>query len=100
MPLKHWFPQISDVISLSDGVLSGKLLEIFDSLGLGDVAGLGKVLSVEDVLGLGDSVFVSKVLGVSDGVGLVEVVEKGVGGVVRTRVFLVLGDLAIQLCGD
>jgi DNA-directed RNA polymerase subunit RPC12/RpoP len=99
VPLKHWVPQISDVVGFSDGVLSGKLLEIFDSLGLGGVVGLGKVLLVEDLLGLGDGVFVSKVLGVSDGVGLVEVVVGGVGGVVRTRVFLVLGDLAIQLCG-
>lgn len=36
---------------------------------------------------------------VADGVSFVEVVERGLGGVVKTRVFLLIGDLAIQLTG-
>jgi hypothetical protein len=31
---------------------------------------------------------------------LAEVVEVGVGGVKKTKLFLILGDLAVQLTGD
>lgn len=45
-------------------------------------------------------VYVNKILIISDGIALVEVVEKSVQGVVKTRIFLIIGDLAIQLTGD
>jgi hypothetical protein len=111
---------VSDAIAFLDGVLAGKSFSVFDSVSLGelldvlteivkrvsdsvsvsDAVGLGKALLVGDQIGLGDGVYVSKVLAVSDGVGLVEVVDKSVHGVVKTRVFLILGDLAVQLTGD
>lgn len=97
--LKDWSLQVSDTCVLSEAVLRSKLLSVFDSLGVGDVVGLGKVLLLSDLVLLSDVVFASKVLAVSDGVVLVEIVEKGGAGVVRTRVFLLLGDLAVQLTG-
>ena len=42
----------------------------------------------------------SSMLVVSDQLAVVEVVEVGVGGAKKTKFFLVLGDLAIQLSGD
>jgi hypothetical protein len=118
--LRDWGLQVSDSVAFLDGVLAGKGFSVFDSVSLGelvdvvveivkrvtdsvsvlDVVGLGKALLVGDGVGLGDGVCVGRVLVVSDGVVLVEVVEKSVRGVVRTRVFLVLGGLAVQLTGD
>jgi len=43
---------------------------------------------------------VHKTLVVCESVSLVEVVGVGVGGVKRTRLFLILGDLAVQLTGE
>ena len=111
--------QVSDSVAFLDGVLADKSFSVFDSVSLGELVdvvteivkcvsdsvsvldgvGLGKALLVGDGVGLGDGVFVGKVLTVSDGVFLVEVVDKSVHGVVKTRVFLVLGDLAVQLTG-
>lgn len=116
-PLKDWTSQISDAVTLLDVVLRGKQFsvleslslselvtvftgvvnEVADSVGLSDTAGLDKVLSLSDQIQLADNVYVSKILVVSDQASLIEVVEKTVAGAVKTRVFLVLGDLAIQL---
>jgi len=117
--LKDWNPQISDLIAPSDAVLADKTFSVFDSVSLGelvtavteiveqvtdslgflDVVGSDKVLLVADQIGLVDNAYVGKILAVADDVVLVEVVEKSVQGVVKTRVFLILGDLAVQLTG-
>ena len=99
VPLRSWSPSVADSVGVSDVVLLSKLFQVFDVLGLVDVISVDKVLLVGDLIGLDDNVYVSKVLVVSDEIALVEVVEKGVAGVAKTRVFLILGDLAIQLCG-
>ena len=114
-------PQVSitDVVAAVEAVLAVKLLAIADSVGFVDVVRALKTLNVSDTLtlvdavstpsrvlraldavGLADGCFVDKVLVVSEGVCVVEVVEVGVGGARRTRLFLVLGDLAFQLSGD
>jgi hypothetical protein len=120
VPLKGWSPQISDSVACLDAALMDKSFSVFDAVGLcelvtvvteairqvtdgvslSDGVGLDRALLVADEVGLADNVYVGKVLAVSDGVVLVEVVEKSVQGVVKTRVFLVLGDLAVQLTGD
>jgi len=117
--LKHGALQVFDLLGLSDAILRGRQFSVFDflsiselvsvlaelvkhvtdSVGVSDVVGLDKVLLLGDQIRLAENVFVNKVLVVSDGVFLVEVVEKSVHGVVKTRVFLVLGDLAVQLTG-
>jgi hypothetical protein len=118
--LKHWAPQVFDSLGLSDTILRGRRFSVFDSVGVGDFVsvvsemvkqvmdsvgvsdfvGLDKVLLLGDHVGLTDNVYVNKILVISDEMALVEVVEKSVQGVVKTRVFLVLGDLAVQLTGD
>jgi len=60
---------------------------------------LNKALVLADQIRLTDNVYVNKILIISDYMALAEVVEKSVQGVVKTRIFLVMGDLAIQLTG-
>ena len=99
VPLKNWTLQINDAVNLLETVLCGRLLQVLDLLGLGDAVSIDKALLLVDQIQLSDNAYVDKVLAVSDGIALVEVVEKGVTGAVRTKIFLVLGDVAIQLTG-
>jgi hypothetical protein len=57
-------------------------------------------LQALDSIGLSDTALIQKVLVINETVSLAEVVESGVGGAKKTRLFLILGDLAIQLTGD
>ena len=92
---------VSDVVGLSDLFLVLKSLRVSDVLGFVDVVSTpSRVLQAFDGIGLLDGGFVDKVLVVSENVSLLKVVEVGVGGARRTRLFLVLGDLAVQLMGD
>lgn len=97
--LKHWALQISDAVGFSDVVLRGKLLLLADSLGLSEVGGVDKALLLPEQVLLLDVVLVDKGVAVLDGMSLAEIVEKGGAGVVKTRIFLLLGDLAVQLTG-
>jgi hypothetical protein len=91
--------EVLDSIGLADNVFSGKALIILDGVNLSASVGAGKGLVLADQVWVSDGVFVGKILFVADEVSLVEVVERGLGGVVKTRVFLLIGDLAIQLTG-
>jgi hypothetical protein len=93
--------EVTDMLSLSDAVLNHKTFSITDSIGATD-AMLGNKLPLiaADAISLADGVFVHKVLRIAETVNLVEVVGVGVGGVMKTRLFLMLGDLAVQLTGD
>jgi hypothetical protein len=51
-------------------------------------------------IGETDNVAINKVLQITETVSLAEIVEVGVGGVKKTRLFLILGDVAVQLTGD
>jgi hypothetical protein len=117
--LKHWTPQIFDSLGLSDTILRDKQFSVSDSISLGELitvmteivkqvtdslslseaVSLNKALLLADQIQLTDNVYVNKILTVSDDVALAEVVEKSVQGVVKTKVFLIIGDLAIQLTG-
>ena len=70
-----------------------------DSLSLSDAVSLNKTLLLADQIQLTDNVYVNKILIISDDMALVEVVEKSVQGVVKTKIFLIMGNLAIQLTG-
>jgi len=93
---------VSDFISLCEliTVITEIIKQVTDSLSLSDGVGLNKALLVADQIRLTDNVYVNKILIISDSMALAEVVEKSVQGVVKTRIFLIIGDLAIQLTGD
>jgi hypothetical protein len=93
---------VSDSISLSEliTVITEIIKQVTDSLSLSDIVSLNKALVLADQIQLTDNVYVNKILIISDYMALVEVVEKSVQGVVKTRIFLIIGDLAIQLTGD
>jgi hypothetical protein len=91
---------VADMIGLTEQIKLDKTFIVSDAMNLFDQASRHKPsVTITDVIGLSDNAYVSKILMISDQTALVETVEKGVGGMVRTRVFLVLGDLAIQVCG-
>jgi hypothetical protein len=89
---------VSDSVSLSDVAKVFKQLRVSDSITLVDAAQVpSKILAVLDSIGLSDAAKVYKALIVSDQIALVEVVYAA--PVRRTKLFLVIGNLAIQLTG-
>jgi hypothetical protein len=90
-----------DSVGLVDLARRNKKLKVSDALQANDTAILpSRVLKALDSVGVRDGFAVQKTLFVSEAVCLVELVEAGAAGGRRTRLFLVLGDLAIQLSGD
>ena len=81
-------------------VITEIIKQVTDSLSLSDIVSLNKTLLLADQIQLTDNVYVNKILTISDGMALAEVVEKSVQGIVKTRIFLIIGDLAVQLTGD
>jgi hypothetical protein len=78
-----------------------KTLKIPDTLMLVDSASTpSRVLHALDTVDLTDSSLVNKTLQINDTISLAEVVEVGAGGVKKTKLFLIIGDLAVQLTGD
>ena len=55
---------------------------------------------VTDSVGLADNVTVNKVLQITETINLVEIIQAGVGGTKKTKLFLTLGDMAVQLTGE
>jgi hypothetical protein len=89
---------VADSVSLSDVANVLKQLRVSDSITLTDAAQVpSKILAVLDSIGLSDVAKVDKALIVSDQIALVEVVYAA--PVRRTKLFLVIGNLAIQLTG-
>ena len=112
---------VTDSLTLADALLRHKALMVSDNLGIADsTVGRDKsllvtsdlvslidyfstpsrVLQALDSIGLSDTALIQKVLVINETVSLAEVVESGVGGAKKTRLFLILGDLAIQLTDD
>ncbi len=93
---------VADNIGAEDSMLNHKpLLPLVDSVSLADTTSMpARVLQALDSIGIGDTALVSKLLVLTEGVSLVEIVERGVGGALKTRLFLILGDLAVQLTGN
>jgi hypothetical protein len=89
---------IADSVSLSDVAKVLKQLRVSDSITLTDAAQVpSKILAVLDSIGLSDIAKVDKALIISDQIALVEVVYAA--PVRKTKLFLVIGNLAIQLTG-
>jgi hypothetical protein len=92
---------VADGVSLADVAKALKMLKVSDAVTLSDsMLTPARFLQALDAIDLADAALVSKVLVVTESVSFVEVVKVGVGGVKRTRLFLILGDLAVQLTGD
>jgi hypothetical protein len=88
-------------VGLADSVLLNKILAIADSVTLLDSASTpSRVIRALESIVLVDNAFVNKTLQITEAVSLVEVVEVGGGGAKKTRLFLILGDLAVQLSGN
>ncbi len=112
--------KVSDALGLTDALLCSKIISLLDNVDstesllrnkpvllIGDAASLtdltltpSRFLRALDNAGLSDDALTRKLLKLNDNVFLAENVECGVGGAKKTRLFLILGDLAIQLSGD
>jgi hypothetical protein len=91
---------ITDAVSIADVVYTMKTLPIYDQIAITDqVSTPTRILQALDAIGLSDTSYVNKTLIITDQIGLAEVVEVGKGGAQKTKLFLILGDLAIQIQG-
>jgi hypothetical protein len=112
---------ITDSMSLSEiiDVVTGAIVKyVADTIGLAEQIGVDRVFIVSDTMSILDLVFrhwpsvaimdalvlaegiaAAKTLAIADQMVLAEVVEKTVAGAVKTRIFLIVGDLAIQIVG-
>jgi len=94
---------VADSVSLADlvDVITGAIIKtVLDSVGLADQALINKSVAIADSVNFADSIIVNKVLQVTEVVNLVETIQVGVGGAKKTKLFLILGDLAVQLAGE
>ena len=95
---------LSDSTSLSElvTVIIGEVMKyVTDAVSIADFALTpSRVLRTLEAIGAADNVVVNKVLQITETVSLAEIIEVGVGGVKKTKLFLILGDLALQLTGD
>jgi hypothetical protein len=92
---------VTDSVNIVDLAYALKTLKTSDSLTLVDAASTpSRVLKALDAIGATDNAVVNKVLQITETVSLAEIVEVGVGSVKKTRLFLILGDLAVQLTGE
>jgi hypothetical protein len=91
---------ITDAVSIADVVYAMKTLPIYDQITITDqVSTPTRILQALDAIGLSDTLYVNKTLIITDQIALAEVVEVGKGGAAKTKLFLILGDLAIQIQG-
>ncbi len=92
---------VTDSLSLLDTAYRNKRLVATDTSSLADdLVFTGKIVVTADAVNFADSIIVNKVLQVTETIHLVETVQVGVGGAKKTRLFLLLGDLAVQLTGE
>jgi hypothetical protein len=93
---------IADNINAEDSTLNHKpLLPLVDAISLADATSTpARVLQALDSIGIGDTALVSKLLVLTEDISLVEILERGIGVAQKTRLFLILGDLAVQLTGN
>jgi hypothetical protein len=95
------FKSVTDQVSLSDGAKVLKQLGVSDAVTLVDGVNVTeRILRVLDAVALADTLHVNKFLQVTEAISLAEVIQVGVGGVKKTKLFLILGELAVQLTGD
>lgn len=92
---------VADSVGLADSVLLNKMLAIADSVTLLDSASTpSRVIRALESIVLVDNAFVNKTLQITEAISVAEIVEVGAGSIKKTKLFLILGDLAVQLMGD
>jgi hypothetical protein len=110
---------LADTLGVSESPLRNKALTITDAVSAQDVLGGNRALAILDIVGLGDSALSMKTLKVTDdcalteetlsplrtiamseSISLTEFAHVGAGGTKKTKLFLVMGDLALQIAGD
>jgi len=91
---------VADAIGLTEQIRVEKVFIVSDAIYLADAVSTPmRILHALDSIGLSDNAYVNKILIISDQIALAEVVEKAVAGGVKTKIFLLIGDLAIQIAG-
>jgi hypothetical protein len=91
---------VADAIRLAEQINVDRAFIVSEAVNLFDqVFRHRPCVTIADAMGLSENVYVSKILIISDQMALVEVVEKTVAGQVKTKIFLLIGDLAIQITG-
>jgi hypothetical protein len=91
---------VTDTLGLSEDVLRHKsAIFLVDNVAVDDLMLNNKFLHVLDSIGAQDATLISKLLLTEDRLSIIETVE-ATNKTVRTRLFLILGDLAIQLIGN
>jgi hypothetical protein len=92
---------VVDAVGFSETLLGNETLVLTDSLSFNDLIHALKTLDATDNSTLADEVLSpSRVLQINENVSLVEVVQSGAGIVKKTRLFLFVGELAVQLTGE
>jgi len=95
---------IDDSVSLAELVnviTQGLLKTVVDSVELSDAIKTLKTLSVADLIALSDVAGAPlRTVQITENVALMEVLQVGMSGVKRTKLFLLIGDVALQLTGD
>jgi hypothetical protein len=93
--------QVTDSVDIIDVAAVLKTVKATDTVTLVDAALTpARVLKALDAAGLADNSVVNKVLLITETASLAEVVQVDAGGAKKTKLFLILGDLAVQLTGD
>jgi hypothetical protein len=93
---------IADVVMASqDSIAGDKTLSLFDSIVFSDLTRALKTLKVTDEAALADETLIPfRTVKIDDEVTVAEVAYVGEGGARKTKLFLMLGDLALQIAGD
>lgn len=91
---------IADTSGLTEAILQNKTLGANDLVDVNDAALTDKIVVTADAVNLAGSIFADKALQVTEAISLVETVQVGVGGAKKTKLFLIIGDFAVQLTGE
>jgi hypothetical protein len=93
--------QVTDSVDIIDVAAVLKTVKATYSVELVDAALTpARVLKALDAAGLADNSAVNKVLLITETDSLAEIVQVDAGGAKKTKLLLILGDLAVQLTGD
>ena len=92
--------QVTDSSALAEEQCASKAFAVIEGISIVDILQIMKGLKLSDALTLQEQmpIIINKALEVIDSVYVVEVTEIGQGDR-RTRLFLVMGDVAVQLTG-
>jgi hypothetical protein len=91
---------VADAIGLTEQIKVDKAFIVSEAINLFDqVFRHRSSITVADVIALVEAIAIAKTLAITDQITLAETVEKAVAGGVKTKIFLLIGDLVIQVTG-